>query len=247
MVAIKPDSVLLEAREVAHEALVGIAEPDTVGEHVGSHMLGERLAAHYFACTAAGYVGWRWLAILARAPRQKHATICETFLEPGEGSLLAPDWVPYAERLAPGDLRPGDVTAYDADDPNLEPGFEATGKSDVDQMAFWELGLGRPRVLSSTGRVAAAQRWYDGESGPRAAVAAQAPAPCRTCGYFLPMAGALRAMFGVCTNEWSPDDARAVSLDHGCGAHSEVDTTEEAREVIDPPILDDYNVEMVTR
>ena len=28
-------------------------------------------------------------------------------------------------------------------------------------------------------------------------------------------------MFGACANEWSPSDGLVVSLDHGCGAHSE--------------------------
>jgi hypothetical protein len=32
----------------------------------------------------------------------------------------------------------------------------------------------------------------------------------------------MRTLFGVCTNEYAPDDARVVSYDHGCGAHSEV-------------------------
>jgi hypothetical protein len=36
------------------------------------------------------------------------------------------------------------------------------------------------------------------------------------------MAGAMRQLFGVCTNEYSPSDGRVVSFDHGCGAHSEV-------------------------
>ena len=71
-------------------------------------------------------------------------------------------------------------------------------------MALWELGLGRKRVLSAEGREAAAQRWYEGECGPHAEVAAKAPAPCSSCGFFLPMAGALRSFFGVCANEWSP-------------------------------------------
>ena len=130
-----------------------------------------------------------------------------------------------------------------ADDPNLEPGFEATGDEDVDQVGFFELGLGRPRVLSAEGREAAAQRWYDGESGPSAPVAAKAPAPCSTCGFFVPMAGALRAVFGVCANEWSPSDARVVSLDHGCGAHSEVDVDLHTAERISPPILDDFELD----
>ena len=157
--------------------------------------------------------------------------------------MLSPEWVPYAERLAPGDVGPGDVTPYLADDPMLVAGFEATGDEDVDQVALWELGLGRPRVLSAEGREVAAQRWYEGESGPTAAVAAKAPAPCSTCGFFVPMAGALRAVFGVCANEWSPSDGRVVSLDHGCGAHSEADLEAPTPERVVPPILDDFELD----
>ncbi len=35
------------------------------------------------------------------------------------------------------------------------------------------------------------------------------------------MGGSLGRVFGVCANDQAPDDARVVSLDHGCGAHSE--------------------------
>jgi hypothetical protein len=35
------------------------------------------------------------------------------------------------------------------------------------------------------------------------------------------MRGALSRVFGVCANEYAPDDAHVVSFDHGCGAHSE--------------------------
>lgn len=226
MAAAKPaksDAVLAAAVELARGAAEEIAEAGTVGEHLGMTMDEERLGTHYFACTAKAYPGWRWAVTVARVPRGKVATICETNLVPGDGALLAPAWVPYADRLAPGDLGAGDVLPYKEDDPLLEPGFEATGDEDVDEMAEFELGLGRPRVLSAEGREAAAQRWYDGDNGPRSEVAEKAPAPCSTCGYFLPMAGALRSFFGVCANAWSPSDGRVVSLDHGCGAHSEVD------------------------
>jgi hypothetical protein len=33
--------------------------------------------------------------------------------------------------------------------------------------------------------------------------------------------GALGRLFGVCANEFAPDDSRVTSFDHGCGAHSE--------------------------
>ena len=144
-----------------------IAEPGTVGEHLeGAVMDAERLATHYFTCTAAAYPGWRWAVTLARAPRSKKATVCETNLVPGEGALLSPEWLPYDQRLRPGDIGPGDVVPFIEEDQRLVPGFEATGEEDVDQAAQWELGLGRKRVLSGEGREAAAQRWYDGENGP---------------------------------------------------------------------------------
>ena len=218
--AVKTDATLAAAVETAREAAVSIAEADAVGAHLGMEMVQDRVATHYFECAALAYRGWRWAITVARVPRSKTVTVSETNLVPGEESLLSPQWLPYAERLAPGDVGPGDVTPLIADDPMLVAGFEATGDDDVDQVAIWELGLGRARVLSAEGREAAARRWYEGESGPSAPIAVKAPAPCSSCGFFVPMAGALRSVFGVCASEWSPSDGRVVSLDHGCGAHS---------------------------
>ncbi|HET7304131.1 MAG TPA: DUF3027 domain-containing protein [Segeticoccus sp.] len=245
MATSKDDATLFGAVDLAREAAEGIAEPGTVGEHLGAEMDGERLATHYFACTAKAYPGWRWAITVARAPRARRATVCETNLVPGEGALVAPEWLPYADRLAPGDIGAGDVTPFVEEDPRLEPGFEATGDEDVDQVAQWELGLGRPRVLSAEGRDEAAQRWYDGEHGPASPVAQKAPAPCATCGFFVPMAGALRSFFGVCANAWSPSDGRVVSLDHGCGAHSEVDIDKPEPATLDEPVLDELAVDVL--
>ena len=241
----KRDAILIAAVDLARECAESIAEPGTVGEHLGVVMDGERLATHSFACTAAGYPGWRWAITVARVPRSKKATICETNLVPGEGALLSPQWLPYDQRLAPGDIGAGDVLPYIEDDQRLEPGFEATGDEDVDQMALFELGLGRKRVLSAEGRDEAAARWYAGESGPSAPVAEKAPAPCSSCGFFVPLPGALRSFFGVCANAWSPSDARVVSLDHGCGAHSEVDLVREDPKPAEDPVLDELAFDLV--
>lgn len=244
----KPDAVLTPAVEIARAAAVEIAEPGTVGEHLGAVTEADRLTTHSFACTAAAYPGWRWAVTLTRVPRARRATVSEVHLLPGEGALLSPEWVPYADRLAPGDIGAGDVTPYIAEDPLLEPGFEATGEEDVDAMAQWELGLGRPRVLSAEGRDAAATRWHDGDHGPASEMARKAPQPCSTCGFFMPMAGALRTVFGVCANEWSPADGAVVALSFGCGAHSEVDVEKRAPEPVDPPVLDDdAEIEFVRR
>ena len=160
--------------------------------------------------------------------------------------MLAPAWVPYAQRLRPGDLGPADVLPYREADPLLQPGFEATGEEDVDQMAVFELGLGRARVLTAEGREEAAQRWYDGESGPTAETTNVAVAPCGSCGYYLPLAGALRRTFGVCANAWSASDGRVVSVDHGCGAHSETDAATSSPAQRPAPLLDEYEVELIT-
>ncbi|MGE9807822.1 DUF3027 domain-containing protein [Janibacter sp. G1551] len=241
----KKDTTLAGAIDLAREAAIGIAMPDTVGDHEGLVMEAERVGTHYFACTSRAYRGWRWAVTVARAPRSKTVTVSETHLLPGDGAILSPEWLPYADRLAPGDVSAGDVTPFVEADPLLEAGYEATGDEDVDQMAQWELGLGRPRVLSAEGREAAATRWYEGSHGPKAEVAVKAPASCTTCGYFVPAAGALRATFGICANEWSPSDGTVVSLDHGCGAHSEVDIDKPEPENIGTPIIDEFQYDTV--
>lgn len=230
--------------EAARAALAGVAEDGAVGEHLAFISEGQRLGTHFFDCASPAYVGWRWAVTVARVPRGKVATVCETNLVPGEGSLRALPWVPYADRLAPGDIGPGDVTPKIEDDPLLVAGFEATGDEEVDAVALWELGLGRARVLSGEGREVAATRWYDGDGGPQAQIAVKAPAACGTCGFYLPLAGALRSVFGVCANAWSPSDGRVVSLDHGCGAHSEIDIDRPEPEVLTAPIVDDYRLDV---
>ena len=145
--ALKIDKVLAEpaAAAAARAALEEFAEPGAIGAEAGFEMLQERLGVHYFTCAARAYPGWRWAVSVARVPRGKVATVCETTLVPGEGALLSPPWVPYADRLAPGDLGPGDTTAYVADDPLLEAGFEATGLARVGVSQAARVGVGRVR------------------------------------------------------------------------------------------------------
>jgi hypothetical protein len=217
----KLDSVCAAAVDVARAGLSDI-DPADVGEHIEAFAEGDRLVTHLFDCKLAGYRGWRWAVTVTRAPRSKHVTICETVLLPGPDALLAPGWVPWHERLQPGDLGVGDLLLTPADDDRLVPGYVLSDDPAVEEVS-WELGLGRPRVMSRDGRAETAQRWYDGGHGPEAPISTAAPraARCGSCGFYLPLAGALRPMFGVCGNVYAPDDGRAVSADHGCGAHSE--------------------------
>lgn len=224
MAAATKDAVLRSAVELAREVAVGLAEqPSDVGEHLGLVVEGERLVSHRFACTARGYRGWEWTVTVARVPRARTATVCEAELLPGPDAVLAPTWVPWADRLRPGDIGPGDVLPFRADDPRLEPGWTPSGDPELDAVAIDELALARARVLSPEGRDEAAERWYRGSRGPTAPGALAASAACGSCGFLVALQGSLGTVFGVCANEWSPDDGKVVSLDHGCGAHSETD------------------------
>ena len=88
MSQVKTDPALAGAVDLARDAAVSIAEPGAVGEHLEVVMEAERLATHYFACDHTAYRGWRWSVSVARAPRQKHATVCETSLVPGADAIL---------------------------------------------------------------------------------------------------------------------------------------------------------------
>jgi len=240
-----PDAVCAAAIDLAREAASEAAEPGAVGEHLGFEADGERVVSHSFACTTRGYRGWLWTVTLARASRAKLATVSEVSLLPGPESVLAPEWLPWSERLRPGDMGVADVLPHVDDDPRLEQGWEATGAEDVDRVALTELGLGRPRVLSREGRDDAADRWHTGDLGPSSETAKAAAQSCSSCGFLVPTAGALRQVFGICANEWSPADGRVVALDFGCGAHSETDV-ERAAEHSPAPILDELGYDTVT-
>jgi hypothetical protein len=219
---------------------------DVAGAHIEAVAEGERVVTHYFECTMPAYRGWRWAVTVARVARAKQVTVCETVLLPGPDALVTPDWVPWEDRVAPGDLGIGDLMPTAPDDERLAPGYLLSEDPAVEEVG-WELGLGRVRVLSRIGRLDTAERWYEGDSGPQAPIAQSAPARnrCGTCGFYLPLAGSMRAMFGACANVYAPDDGRVVSADHGCGAHSEVLVVQTVEVDEAPTIYDDGTLDRV--
>ena len=258
--------------------------------HVGIEVESDRVVTHQFACLNPAYVGWRWAVTVSRAARAKVVTVSESVLLPGPDSLLAPDWVPWTERVRPGDLKAGDLMPASSDDERLVPVVAITGEPgllDWDEDDAWRLGFEpgagpgdepgpsesgpssrrvravgdrartsrggggaaripgstrarsrrkpaqsqaraqsvgvlRPtRVLSAVGRDEAAIRWHGGDQGPSSPLASAAPAHCLTCGFMVRLSGPLGRVFGACANEFAPDDGKVVSVDHGCGAHSD--------------------------
>jgi hypothetical protein len=236
------DEMLLDAVDAARAAAEEEA-PGLVGEHVGTEVDDERLVTHLFATLDPAYVGWRWAVTVTRAPSAHESSIDEVVLLPGEDALLAPPWVPWSERLRPGDLGVGDLLPTTADDPRLVSTFFSTEDEDEQEVAF-VFGLGRVRSLSFDGRLDAVERWYAGDAGPEAPIARAAPASCATCGFFVQLSGALRQAFGACANVYAPDDGRVVSVDHGCGAHSEA-VVVPASPAPPPPLLDEHGIDVV--
>jgi hypothetical protein len=212
-------AVLNGAVEQARAAVVEFSGEETVGEYLGAGFEDPAAATHRFLARLPGYRGWQWAVVVAACPGAAQATISEVVLVPGPTALLAPEWVPWDERVRPGDLGPGDLLAPPADDPRLVPGYMATGDPDIDDVAA-EIGLGRRQVLSLWGRGDAAQRWHDGEHGPSSAMARATRRKCRECGFFLPLSGALGVVFGICANEIAAD-GHVVDAEYGCGAHSD--------------------------
>ena len=233
----EPDQACAEAVDQARAALVADAGADQVGRHLGLETGGDRVVTHLFECLDPAYPGWRWAVTVTRASRAKAVTVDDSALLPGPDALLAPAWVPWRDRLQPGDLGVGDLLPSGEDDDRLVPMVMLAGDNAVvdwyldgpaevaDPRGAHEAPApvfpGRARVLSLDGRDETAERWYDGEHGPDTAMARQAPGRCGTCGFLLPLAGSLQAGFGVCGNELTEADGAVVSVEYGCGAHSE--------------------------
>ena len=216
-------SDLFDAADFARAAALEDARNEKyVGSQISVESDEDHVATYLFEAFLPGYVGWRWAVTVAKVDAKSSPTICDVVLLPGADALLAPDWIPYSERITAEDVGVGTIVPTAADDARLVPASAVLpSDEELDLHELFELGAGRLRVLSIEGRDQAAKRWIEGDRGPNAPIAQFAPKNCGSCGFYLPIAGSFRRAFGVCANAISPEDARVVSVNHGCGAHSE--------------------------
>lgn len=93
------DEVLLASAGLAQRALLEATAPETVGSVIGHIVEGEHVLTLLFAADVPGYRGWHWSVTIARVEGEE-PTVLETQLMPGDDALLAPEWVPWSDRLA---------------------------------------------------------------------------------------------------------------------------------------------------
>jgi hypothetical protein len=267
-----PDRLCAEAVDLARSAAEEAAAPGVVGEHAGLVSEGDRVVTHFFECMELGYRGWRWAVTVARASRARIVTVDEAVLLPGPDALLAPEWVPWSERLRPGDLGPGDLLPTDAEDLRLEPGWTGEDEPPPNSAVSDEMAdlveaedaevTTRPPAVPRRGSIAAvaeevgvhrarvlsryglhtAADRWEEAFGPKTPMAQAAPASCVSCGFLLRIGGSLGQAFGVCANEFSPADGRVVSLAYGCGGHSEAAVMPKPPQPA-PPVIDETRVD----
>ncbi|MBF4595439.1 DUF3027 domain-containing protein [Curtobacterium flaccumfaciens] len=99
-----PDAASINAAstnytDLAREALLEVTPESTVGAPVGTVDEGDGVVSVLFANRLPGYPGWRWTVSVAKVGDDE-PTVLEVELMPGDGSLVAPEWVPWSERLA---------------------------------------------------------------------------------------------------------------------------------------------------
>lgn len=212
------------ARDIARDVVEEVGEGE-VGDYLGASSPRSQsahagaVAIHRFQSLTPGYQDWEWVAVLATVPGSGEITVNEVSLQAGAKAELAPAWVPYEDRVRPGDLGPGDSLPPREDDDRL-----ASRKEDGEpEKTVLTLGFPRnpqaPQVLTEKGLTDALTRWRTGDYGPNSEFAEAAPMTCRTCAFYLPF-NSPETHFGVCANEFVAD-GRVVHESYGCGAHAE--------------------------
>ncbi|MBN9213539.1 MAG: DNA primase [Microbacterium sp. SCN 70-200] len=93
------DERLLASHDLAVAALHDITPAVTVGPAAGYTLEEGGVVSLRFENTMPGYPGWFWTVSLT-VVEDAEPTVLEVELLPGDGALLAPDWVPWAVRLA---------------------------------------------------------------------------------------------------------------------------------------------------
>lgn len=141
------DSVLAAAQEMARAALLELVPAQEIGQGHRAVADGELLVTHCFPSGQRGYRGWEWYVTLTRTPDSQTPTVCESGMLPGPHALLAPEWLPWSERVRDDDEQhdddaPDHETPQDSvpeseseDEPEVQPEAEPAARPEPEAAA----------------------------------------------------------------------------------------------------------------
>lgn len=127
------DARLLKAHDLALAALHEITPAATVGAAAGYTIEDGGVVSLRFATTMEGYPGWFWTVSLA-VVEDAEPTVLEVELLPGEGALLAPEWVPWAVRLAEYQAAQAALAAEERDAEASDDDLDDEDAADTDDL-----------------------------------------------------------------------------------------------------------------
>ena len=116
--------------ELARRALTEITPDETIGAEADPVDDEPGVTSVRFATLLPGYPGWHWTVSVAHLDGEE-PSVLEAELMPGDGALLAPDWVPWADRLA--EMKAQEAHDGDEDDDESEDDDEDSDDDSDDE------------------------------------------------------------------------------------------------------------------
>lgn len=144
------DERLLSAHALARAALAEITDLAAVGAEADAVIEGDGLVSLRFASTLRGYPGWFWTVTLG-VVEGAEPTVLELGLLPGDDALVAPEWIPWAVRLAEYQAAQAAAGAGDApdDDEDLDDDEDVHDLDDVDDLDADDFDTDGSEILHS--------------------------------------------------------------------------------------------------
>jgi hypothetical protein len=135
------DAVPVDYTDLARTALLEVTPESSIGAPVGTVDEGDGVVSVLFANRMPGYPGWRWTVSVAKVG-DEDPTVLEVELMPGDGSLVAPEWVPWSERLAEyraaQDHESDEESDAESDDDDEDDDFDDESDDDSDEDADYD-------------------------------------------------------------------------------------------------------------
>lgn len=117
---------------LTRDALLEITPAATVGALSSRVDEGDGVVSLQFLSTMPGYPDWRWTVSVAEVEGEA-PTVLEVELMPGTGAVLAPDWIPWSDRLAEYTAAKGETSGdVDSADPDEDDSDEDPEDDDLD-------------------------------------------------------------------------------------------------------------------